>query len=74
MRNFGLNRNVPVVAKQTALLVIDVQNYNMENGGEYAGMDADEKERKYGYFFSRNARPCDPQYPKFAGCGAASEN
>ena len=51
MRNFGLNRNVPVIARQTALLVIDVQNYTMENGGEYAGMDAGEKERKYGYFF-----------------------
>ncbi len=51
MRDFGLNRNVPVIAKQTALLVIDVQNYNMENGGEYAGMDEAEKERKYGYFF-----------------------
>ena len=51
MRDFGLNRNVPVIAKQTALLVIDVQNYNMENGGEYAGLDAAEKERKYGYFF-----------------------
>jgi ureidoacrylate peracid hydrolase len=51
MRDFGLNRNVPVIAKQTALLVIDVQNYNMEDGGEYAGMDEAEKERKYGYFF-----------------------
>ncbi len=51
MKSFGLNRNVPVIAKQTALLVIDVQNYNMEDGGEYAGMDASEKERKYGYFF-----------------------
>jgi ureidoacrylate peracid hydrolase len=51
MRDFGLNRNMPVIARQTALLVIDVQNYNMENGGEYAGLDAAEKERKYGYFF-----------------------
>jgi ureidoacrylate peracid hydrolase len=51
MRDFGLNRNVPVIARQTALLVIDVQNYNMEKGGEYAGMDAAEKERRYGYFF-----------------------
>jgi ureidoacrylate peracid hydrolase len=51
MRNFGLNRNVPVIAAQTALLIIDVQNYTMENGGEYAGMDPAEIERKYGYFF-----------------------
>ncbi len=51
MKNFGLSRNVPVVAAQTALLLIDVQNYTMENGGEYAGMAADEVEGKYGYFF-----------------------
>ena len=51
MKNFGLNRNVPVVPAQTALLVIDVQNYNMEGGGEYAGMEESEIERKYGFFF-----------------------
>ncbi|HQT63895.1 MAG TPA: isochorismatase family cysteine hydrolase [Acidocella sp.] len=51
MKQFGLNRNVPVVAAQTALLVIDVQNYNMAGGGEYAGLDAETIERKYGYFF-----------------------
>jgi ureidoacrylate peracid hydrolase len=51
MKSFGLNRNIPVTPAQTALLVIDVQNYTMENGGEYAGMDAAEIDRKYGYFF-----------------------
>ena len=51
MKNFGLHRNVPVIARQTALLIIDVQNYTMENGAEYAGLEADEIERKYGYFF-----------------------
>ncbi len=51
MKNFGLNRNIPVVPAQTALLVIDVQNYTMEDGGEYVGMDRDEVERKYGFFF-----------------------
>lgn len=51
MRNFGLNRNIPVTPAQTALLVIDAQNYNMENGGEYAGQDPAEIEKKYGYFF-----------------------
>jgi ureidoacrylate peracid hydrolase len=51
MKNFGLNRNIPVVPKQTAMLFIDVQNYTMEEGGEYAGMPADEIERKYGFFF-----------------------
>ncbi len=51
MRSFGLNRNVAVVPKQTALLLIDVQNYTMEAGGEYAGLAADEVEKKYGFFF-----------------------
>ncbi|WP_427978182.1 isochorismatase family cysteine hydrolase [Acidocella sp.] len=51
MKDFGLSRNVPVVPERTALLVIDVQNYTMEMGGEYAGMDAEEKEAKYGFFF-----------------------
>ena len=51
MKNFGLNRNIPVVPARTALLLIDVQNYTMEDGGEYVGMDRDEVERKYGFFF-----------------------
>jgi ureidoacrylate peracid hydrolase len=51
MRDFGLSRDVPVVPERTALLVIDVQNYTMEDGGEYAGMDPAEKEAKYGVFF-----------------------
>lgn len=51
MKNFGLNRNIPVQPAQTALLVIDVQNYTMEDGGEYAGMEPEEIERRCGYFF-----------------------
>jgi len=51
MKQFGLNRNVPVIAKQTALLLIDVQNYTMEGGGEYAGLDDQVIDQKYGYFF-----------------------
>lgn len=47
-----LSRDVPVVASQTAMLFIDVQNYNCrEDGGEYLGMPAAERERRYGYFF-----------------------
>ncbi len=52
MRSFGLSRNVAVVPKQTALLLIDLQNYTMEDGGEYAGMEPEEVEKKYGFFFS----------------------
>jgi ureidoacrylate peracid hydrolase len=51
MKNFGLTRNVPLVAAQAALLIIDVQNYTMEGGGEYAGLDAAVVAERYGYFF-----------------------
>lgn len=51
MKDFGLTRQVPVIPAQTALLVIDVQNYTMEGGGEYAGLDAEMVQRKYGFFF-----------------------
>jgi ureidoacrylate peracid hydrolase len=51
MKDFGLSRNVPIVPAQTALLIIDVQNYSMEGGGEYAGLGEDEIERRFGFFF-----------------------
>jgi ureidoacrylate peracid hydrolase len=53
MKSFGLSRDVPVVLGQTALLFVDVQNYVMPGGGEYAGMEAAEIERRYGYFFAQ---------------------
>jgi ureidoacrylate peracid hydrolase len=52
MKTYGLSRNVPVVLGQTALLFIDVQNYVMPGGGEYAGLDPAEIETRYGYFFA----------------------
>jgi ureidoacrylate peracid hydrolase len=51
MPNFGLSRDVPVVPGQTALLFIDVQNYVMPGGGEYAGLDPEAVQARYGYFF-----------------------
>jgi ureidoacrylate peracid hydrolase len=51
VNRFGLSRDVPVVAAQTALIVIDVQNYTMEGGGWHAGMDPAEVARRSGYFF-----------------------
>jgi len=51
VKDFGLSRNVPVVPAQTAFLIIDVQNYNMEGGGEYAGLGEEEVERRFGFFF-----------------------
>jgi ureidoacrylate peracid hydrolase len=51
MKDFGVSRHVPVIPAQTALLLIDVQNYTMEDGGEYKGLDAETVQRKYGHFF-----------------------
>jgi ureidoacrylate peracid hydrolase len=47
-----LSREVEIVPSQTALLLVDVQNYNCTwNGGEHAGLDAAENRRRFGYFF-----------------------
>ena len=51
MKDFGLSRNVPVKPGATALLFVDVQNYSMPGGGEYAHLTPEEIERRYGYFF-----------------------
>jgi ureidoacrylate peracid hydrolase len=72
MKNFGLNRNIPVVPRQTAMLFIDVQNYTMEDGGEYAGMAPDEIERKYGFFFREMRGRAIPNMQKLqASCRKA---
>lgn len=57
MKNFGLSRDVPIDKRHAALLFIDVQNYTMEGGGEYAGLASDVIEQRYGYFF-REMRDC----------------
>jgi ureidoacrylate peracid hydrolase len=47
-----LSREVEIEPAQTALLIVDVQNFNCSwDGGEYAGLSTAEKERRYGYFF-----------------------
>lgn len=47
-----LSREVEIEPAHTALLVVDVQNYNCTwDGGEYAELTAAEKELRYGYFF-----------------------
>jgi ureidoacrylate peracid hydrolase len=72
MKDFGLSRNVAVVPKQTALLLIDVQNYTMEGGGEYKGLDAETIERKYGYFFREMRGRAIPNMQKLlAACRKA---
>jgi ureidoacrylate peracid hydrolase len=64
LKDFGLSRDVPVVAAQTALLVIDVQNYTMENGGEYRGLDAETVQDRYGYFFREMRERAIPNMQK----------
>jgi ureidoacrylate peracid hydrolase len=51
-----LSREIPIVPKKSALLFIDVQNYNARSdGGEYKnmGLTPGETEAKYDYFFKR---------------------
>ncbi|WP_298912328.1 isochorismatase family cysteine hydrolase [uncultured Roseobacter sp.] len=48
-----LTRDVPLVADQSALLFIDVQNFSAHPGGaEFKGLSKAEFDTKYGWFFS----------------------
>ena len=48
----ALSREVEIEPLHTALLFVDVQNFNCSwEGGEYAHLNREEKERRYGYFF-----------------------
>jgi ureidoacrylate peracid hydrolase len=47
-----LSREVEIEPVHSALLLVDVQNYNCTlEGGEYASLAPGEKEQRYGYFF-----------------------
>jgi ureidoacrylate peracid hydrolase len=47
-----LSREIEIEPTHTALLFVDVQNYNCTwDGSEYAHLSAAEKEQRYGYFF-----------------------
>ena len=49
-----LSREIPIVPGRSALLYIDVQNYNARtDGGEYKdeGLSPEQAEQKYDYFF-----------------------
>ena len=51
-----LSREIPIVPRRSALLYIDVQNYNARaDGGEYkdAGLSPQQAEEKHAYFFNR---------------------
>src|SRR5277367_1651206 len=50
--NHPLSREIEIEPKHTALLFVDVQNYNcLWDGGEYAHLSDAEKEAQYGDFF-----------------------
>ncbi|MGH7118221.1 MAG: isochorismatase family cysteine hydrolase [Acetobacteraceae bacterium] len=51
MKDFGLNRNVPLQKRQCALLFIDVQKYFAPRGGAHAHLPPAAAAAKYGYFF-----------------------
>ena len=47
-----LSREVPVNPRETALILIDVQNYNCHaDGSEFHGLAGAEREARYGHFF-----------------------
>jgi len=47
-----LSREVEIDPEHTALLFVDIQNYNCRrDGGEYATLTAEQREQQYGYFF-----------------------
>jgi ureidoacrylate peracid hydrolase len=47
-----LSREIEIEPKHTALLFVDVQNYNcLRDGGEYAQLSEADKEARYGFFF-----------------------
>jgi ureidoacrylate peracid hydrolase len=51
-----LSREIPIVAKKSALLFVDVQNYNARpDGAKYKdeGLTCEEAEARYSYFFTR---------------------
>jgi ureidoacrylate peracid hydrolase len=47
-----LSREIEIDVRYTALLLIDIQNYNgRPDGGAYAGLAEAEREARYGFFF-----------------------
>jgi ureidoacrylate peracid hydrolase len=68
-----LSREVPLVPAHSALLFIDVQNFNARrDGGEYAGLDADEMASRFGAFFEELERVVLPNMQRLqAACRGA---
>ena len=66
----GLSREVEIDAAHAALLFIDVQNYVAgADGGEYAHLDAAEREATYGFFFDTMRKTAIPNMQRLqAAC------
>jgi ureidoacrylate peracid hydrolase len=69
-----LSREVPLVPAHSALLFIDVQNFNAHReGGEYAGVSPDEMAARYGDYFAQLERVALPNMQRlqaaFRGAG-----
>ena len=59
----GLSREIPIVPAQSALLFVDVQNYNaLPEGGEYqdAGLSPEQALARHDYFFNSLERAVVP--------------
>ena len=68
-----LSREVEIDIEHTALLFVDVQNYNARpDGGEYSHLDPQEVEARYGEFFRAMATRAVPNMQRLlAACRAA---
>lgn len=68
-----LTRDLPLVPAQSALLFIDVQNFNVTAaGGEYAGMEPAAVEARYGWHFRLLERETVPNMQRLQrACRAA---
>lgn len=61
----NLTREIALVAEQSAILFVDVQNFAAHrDGGEFKGLSADEMEAQYGYFFDRLEKIAVPNMQK----------
>lgn len=68
-----LTRDVPLIPKQSALLFVDVQNYcARRDGGEFKGLQPQDFDRDYGWFFDELEGRVIPNMARLQGaCRAA---
>ena len=70
----NLSRDIPLVADQSALLFVDVQNFALHRkGAEFVGLSAEVFQEKYGWFFDEmNARVIPNMQAIQAACRGAN--